>query len=38
LSENLKGRYLLEGIDADRRIMLKWMLKKWVVMVWTGFM
>jgi hypothetical protein len=27
ISENLKGRDHLEGLDVDRRIILKWILK-----------
>jgi hypothetical protein len=35
-SENLKGRDHLEDVGVDGRIILKWILRKWDVTVWTG--
>jgi hypothetical protein len=32
----LKGRYNLEDLDIDRRIILKWILKKCGARVWNG--
>jgi hypothetical protein len=36
-SENPKERERLEGLPADDRIILKWILKKYCVRLWTGF-
>jgi hypothetical protein len=36
--ENLEGRDHLEVLAVDGRVILEWMLKKWVRRVWTGFM
>jgi len=33
---NLRERDYLEYLDVDRRIILKWIFKKWDVGVWTG--
>jgi hypothetical protein len=35
--ENLKRRDHLGGLYIDRRIILKWVLKKYVTEVWTEF-
>jgi hypothetical protein len=36
-SGNIKGRESLEDLGLDRRIILKWILKKQDEGVWTGF-
>jgi hypothetical protein len=36
LSENIKGRDFFEGQDEDRRVILKWVLKKWGGRAWIG--
>lgn len=36
-SVNLKERHHLEDLDIDGKIILKLILKKWVVKTWTGF-
>jgi hypothetical protein len=36
LSENLMVRDHSEGIGADGRIILEWIMGKWDVKVWTG--
>jgi hypothetical protein len=35
--ENLKGRNYLEGLGIDGMKILRWILKKQDVKVWTGF-
>jgi hypothetical protein len=35
--ENLTGRDYLKDLGKDRRIILKWILKKYDVRMWTGF-
>jgi hypothetical protein len=34
---NLKGRYHLEGLDVEEKMILKWILNKYVWRVLTGF-
>jgi hypothetical protein len=36
-SQNLKGRDHLEDLCVDEKIILKWILNKHGVRVWTGF-
>jgi hypothetical protein len=36
LLENLEGRDRVEDIIVDQRVMLKWILEKWGVRVWTA--
>jgi hypothetical protein len=33
---NLKERDYLEGPDVERKIILRWIFRKWIVGVWTG--
>jgi len=35
--ENQKGRDHLEDLDVNGKIMLEWILGKWGVKMWTGF-
>jgi len=35
---NLRERYHLEAPGVDRRIILRWIYRKWDVMAWTGSM
>jgi hypothetical protein len=37
LVENLKGRCYLEDVQAAGRIILKWILKKYGLRIWTVF-
>jgi len=37
LSGNPKGRDLLEGLGVCGKILLKWVLNKKIVKLWTGF-
>jgi hypothetical protein len=38
LSQNLKGRDYLGYTTVDRKIILKWVLRKLDMRLWTGFM
>jgi hypothetical protein len=35
-SENVKGKNIFEDLSVDERIILKWVLKKYGGIVWTG--
>jgi hypothetical protein len=36
LEENVSERYHLKDPDIDGRILLRWVFRKWDVVVWTG--